>query len=122
MTTISVAEYRAAQKQTKKSKYGNKRVVIDGIEFDSIAEGKHYSDLKLLERAGEIADVELQRPFALTIGGYLICTYRCDFSYTTTRDGKFHVVDVKGVKTDAFKIKRKLMKAILGIDVEEVQA
>ena len=119
---MSAAEYRESVKEPKRSKYGNKKVVVDGIEFDSIAEGKHYSELKLLERAGEIVDVELQRPFALTISGFLICTYRCDFSYISKKDGRFHVVDCKGVRTKDFIIKKKLMKAILGIDVEEVSA
>jgi hypothetical protein len=119
--TISAAEWRASP-TAKKSKYGNKRVLLDGITFDSKAEAKYYSELKIRERAAEIFDVELQRPFDLTIGGFLICTYRCDFSYVSQSDGKFHVVDVKGVRTREFIIKKKLMKAILDIVVEEVRA
>lgn len=106
----------------KRSKYGNKKVVVDGYQFDSIAESKQYAELKILERAGEIFDVELQRPFALTIGGFLICTYRCDFSYISRNDGQFHVIDVKGVRTKEFRMKAKLMRALLGIVVEEVRA
>ena len=122
MKTMSAAEYRSEVTAPKRAKYGNKKVVVDGIEFDSIAESKHYSRLKILEMAGEITDIQLQVPFALTIGGFLICTFRADFTYITCKDNKFHVIDVKGVRTREFIIKKKLMKAILGIEIEEVRA
>jgi hypothetical protein len=49
------------------------------------------------------------------VNGILICTYIADFTYT--RDGKYIVEDFKGVLTDVFKLKRKLMKAIFNIDI-----
>lgn len=47
------------------NKYRNKKVIVDGEEFDSKKEGKRYKELKLLERAGEISNLELQPKFLL---------------------------------------------------------
>lgn len=118
--TISAAQYR--QTKPKKSKYGNVKVMLDGIAFDSKAEAKYYSNLKIRERAGEVGGVELQRSFAI-LGpkGELVCTYRSDFCFIDhSQDGRFRCVDVKGFETPEFKLKRKLMKAFLQIDVETV--
>ena len=86
--------------------------------FASKAEGKRYSELKLLELGGVITDLKLQPRYKLTIGDSTICTYIADFSFHER--GKFIVEDVKGVRTDVFKLKRKLMKAIHGIDITEI--
>lgn len=120
---ISAVQFLREQREAKPkkpNKYRAVKTVVDGIRFDSKAEAKHYQQLKLLEMAGEISDVELQVPFAITIGGFLICTYRADFVYVG-RDRKRHVVDCKGVRTKDYVIKRKLMKAVLGIEIEEVK-
>ncbi|MDX3926759.1 MAG: DUF1064 domain-containing protein [Shinella sp.] len=118
--TLTASQYLSMQEK-KKNKYGAKKTVVDGIRFDSKAEAKHYHQLKLLEMAGEISGVELQVPFAITIGGFLICTYRADFVYHD-RDKRRHVVDCKGVRTKDYIIKKKLMHAVLGIEIEEVRA
>lgn len=106
----------------RRSKYNAKPVMIDGTRFASMAEAKYYKLLKLRERAGEVHGVELQKPFAL-IGpdGLLIATYRADFAYWDAREDRFRVIDVKGVETEVFKIKRKMMKSFLGIEVEVVK-
>lgn len=104
--------------QKKTNKYKAKRTLLDGICFDSKAEACYYAALKLRMQAGEVCDVEYQRPYALTINGMLICTYRADFVFWDVAMRRRRVVDVKGVQTTAFKIKRKLMKACHGIDVE----
>lgn len=124
-----------------KSKYKAHKTVIDGIQFDSIKEGRRYTELKLLERAGEISDLQMQVKFVLipaqrepdTVGarggihkGKLIeheCSYIADFTYKDS-EGKLVVEDVKGYKGGGaygvFKIKRKLMLYIHKIKVEEV--
>lgn len=111
-----------SQPKRKKSKFKNIRIEIDGIPFASKREGAYYSELKLREKAGEVGGVELQRRFAL-LGkdGMLICTYVADFCFWDHVEGRFRCIDVKGVETDVFKIKRKLMKSCLGIDVEVVK-
>ena len=118
-------------------KYGSKKVIYDGIVFDSKKEARRYCELKLLERAGDIKDLELQKPFELipaqqepdTIGkrggiikGKVIensVKYIADFVYTDG-NGRRIVEDTKGVKTKDYVIKRKLMLYIHGIKIHEL--
>lgn len=100
------------------NKYRNKKTVVDGITFDSQKEAKRYGELKLLEHAGVITDLQLQPPFKLEVHGVKICTYRADFRYT--ENGKDVVEDVKGVLTPVYRIKKKLMFAIYGIEIKEI--
>jgi hypothetical protein len=120
MTTITSAEYRQ-MKQPKKAKYGNRKTVVDNITFDSKAEANFYRLLKRRELAGEVHDVEMQKPYALTVNGALVCTYRADFVFYDQTEKRQRVVDVKGVKTRDFVIKQKLMRACHGIEVECVK-
>nr|WMC99319.1 DUF1064 domain-containing protein [Aminobacter aminovorans] len=104
------------------TKYKAQPVEIDGIRFASKLEGRFYSNLKLLERAGEVTSVELQKPFLITINGKVICTYRCDFAFFDLKLNKPRVVDTKGMDTPVFKLKRKLVEAQHGITIELVRA
>jgi hypothetical protein len=94
------------------SKYGNIKTVLDGIRFDSKAEAARYQELRLLECAGEIANLSLQPTFILqdkfTIEKRTISaiTYTADFMYE--ENGTVVVEDVKGVETAVFKMKEKL--------------
>lgn len=95
-------------------KYNAKKTVVDGITFDSKAEAARYCELKLLERQGIIKDLRLQPRFRLQDGftasdGKKIrpLDYVADFMYVDN-DGAAVVEDVKGVQTDAYKIKKKL--------------
>lgn len=96
------------------SKYHNKKIIIDGYEFDSIAESRRYQELKLLERAKEIKELQLQPKFLLQEAfkkngkTYRKIEYIADFSYI--ENGKVIVEDVKGMETKEFKIKRKLFE------------
>ena len=126
-------------------KYGNKKVEIDGIEFDSKKEARRYWELNLLQRAGKITDLQLQREFELIPAQYETferygktgkrlqdgkrcieksCTYKADFCYM--QDGQLVVEDVKGYRDPAsagyakFTIKRKLMLWRYGIKIIEV--
>lgn len=96
-----------------RSKYNNKKTVIDGFEFDSKLEAKRYNELKILLRSGVISDLTLQKVFLLQ-DGFIYAkkkerpiTYVCDFYYKD-RLGNEIVEDAKGFKTDVYKIKRKL--------------
>lgn len=101
------------------SKYRAIPVIIDGIRFASQAEGRRYAELKLLERAGEISRLELQPSFRCEINGKLVCTYRADFAYFA--DNKRHIIDVKGVRTPVYRIKKKLVEALFpGVNITEV--
>lgn len=107
-------------------KYNNKKVIIDGIPFDSQKEGTRYKQLKLLERAGLIKDLELQKEYILQdkfkINNKTVrkISYIADFSYISTKDNKLHVIDVKGFKTEVYKLKKKLFEYKYGIEIEEV--
>lgn len=104
-----------------KSKYRNQKVEVDGIVFDSKREANRYLELKLLEKAGEISNLECQPKFDLVVNGMKVCTYYGDFRYKDERICKPVVEDVKGVRTHEYIIKKKLLKAIFDIDVVEVK-
>lgn len=96
------------------SKYKNKKTQVDMYVFDSVKEAQRYKELKLLERAGEISNLELQPRFLLQESfkkngkTYRKIEYVADFKYT--EKGKTIVEDVKGLQTDVFKIKHKLFE------------
>ena len=112
------------------TKYNNKKVVLNGITFDSQKEARRYRDLSLLERAGEIESLELQKAFVLAESVKFsnedrakpALRYFADFTYTT-KEGLFIVEDVKSVQTRSlaeYRIKKHLMKSVHGIEISEV--
>ncbi len=103
----------------KVNKYKAKKVTIDGIKFDSMAEGRRYRALKLLERAGEVTDLELQPKYDLMVNGTKVGFYKADFRYK--RNGELVVEDVKGMKTTTYNLKKRMVKAIYGIDILETK-
>lgn len=100
-----------------RSKYGNKKTVIDGITFDSMAEAARYGVLKTLERCGSVKNLRLQVPYDITINGKKVCKYVADFVYD--EHGEQIVEDVKGMKTPVYTLKKKLMFAVFGIVILE---
>ena len=131
----------------RRRKYGNTKVIMDGIQFDSQREAARYQELKLLERAGRITDLQTQVKYVLIPTqraasfevyksgpnkgrrkpGKVLeceCSYIADFVYT--QDGETVVEDVKGYRDPAsagyakFVIKRKLMLERYGIRIKEV--
>ena len=109
-----------------RSKYHSKKVIIDGIKFDSKREGEYYQKLKILEEKGLIKDLELQKEWLLQdkfkINGKTRrkIVYKSDFSYVSTEDDRLHVIDVKGFRTDLYKLKKKLFEYKYGVEIEEV--
>lgn len=121
-----------------RSKYGARKVTVNGMVFDSKKEAKRYNELKALEKAGVIRDLERQVKFVLipaqrepdTVGtrggihrGKLLereCAYVADFVYTVAETGLQTVEDTKGMRTTEYVIKRKLMLYIHGIKIREV--
>jgi hypothetical protein len=124
-----------------RNKYSASKVLVDGIEFASKKEARHYQDLLLLAKAGEISDLQTQVRYVLIpaqrepdiIGpkggkkpGKLIekeLSYIADFVFRD-KEGNMVVQDVKGYKGGQayalFAVKRKLMLWIHGIRVEEI--
>lgn len=108
------------------SKYGNRITEINGIRFASKREAMRYRELALLEMAGEIRDLQLQYPFelipAIKEKGKVIARavkYIADFVYYD-RDGNLVVEDAKGMQTDVYKLKKKIVRWKFGIEIREV--
>ena len=97
----------------KQNKFKNKKIIIDGIKFDSKKEGYYYVYLKELEKTNKISNLqlqvkyELQPKFKYDNKTYRSITYIADFVYE--ENGKTIVIDVKGFKTDVYKLKKKLL-------------
>ena len=116
MINWSEEEYKdllKTKKKKKKSKYKAVKTEINGIEFDSKKEARRYKELKILEKADEIKSLELQPRFLLQekfkYNGKTIrkIEYVADFRYID-KEGKTIVEDVKGMKTEVYKIKKKI--------------
>lgn len=113
------------------SKYKNKRIRINNIEFDSIREANRYKELCLLVKAGKIENLACQVPYELIPAQYgevngkrkcleRACVYYADFLYKDKETGQWIVEDAKGYRTDTYKIKKKLMLQVHGIRIKEV--
>ena len=117
-----------------KHKYGAVPTTVDGIRFASLKESRRYSELRLLERAGEIHLLQLQPTFALVVVPVgtrspetRIGEYRADFAYCQCFGGvgncgwsRVVVEDVKGMKTPVYRLKKKFVEAQYGISIREV--
>lgn len=109
------------------SKFRNVPTVVDGITFASKWEAHRWRELVLEARVGTIRNLERQRPFAIVISERHVCDYVADFVYDrwteTAAGGSWQrvVEDAKGVRTETYRLKRKLMRAVLGIEIVEVR-
>lgn len=110
-----------------KRKYHNKKVIVNGIKFDSKKEAERYMELKRQEAAGEIQNLEIQKKFRLIpsqrLNGKCVerpTDYVADFCYQ--RGGEMVVEDVKSkaTRTPQYIIKRKLMLYLMHIRVHEI--
>lgn len=121
-------------------KYRNRKVTVNGIEFDSAKEARRFCELSLLEKAGAITELQRQVKFVLIPAQYETferysdktgkrlkdgkrllekeCAYIADFSYM--QDGKRIVEDTKGFRTKDYIIKRKAMLWFYGIRIKEI--
>jgi len=104
------------------NKFGAQKVDLDGHRFDSKAEASRWSHLRILERAGEIINLRRQVAYPLTGRDWsTICTYVADFVYQTPT-GEVVVEDVKGQRTEAYRLKAKLFLATYGFSIREIEA
>lgn len=111
------------------NKFFNKKVIVEGIKFDSTKEANTYLKLKDLEKKGKIKDLELQKEYVLQESFKINnktrrkITYRADFVYYDVKEKKQHVVDVKSkftAKDKVYRLKKKLFEYKYGIELEEV--
>lgn len=105
----------------RSNKYHAEPCEIDGVRFASKAEGRRYRILQTLARAGAIADLRLQVRFPLVVNGHPIGRYTADFVYTDLATGQTVVEDVKGAASRDYILRKKLMKALHGIDIQEIR-
>lgn len=118
----------------KRTKYNAKKTVVDGIKFDSLKESLRYWELKLLQQAGVIRDLELQPRYDVVVNGHKICYYKADFRYFDIEKGAEVVEDVKAMPKTAkgqkafkgtpawrmYRLKKKLVEALYPIKIIEV--
>jgi hypothetical protein len=108
-----------------KVKYHNKKCEYKGLKFDSLKERNHYIILEQLEKSGQIKDLkrqvkyELQPSFKLNNKTIRAITYIADFTYLD-KENKLVVVDVKGMRTKEYMLKKKLFQYKYGMDIVEV--
>jgi hypothetical protein len=125
----------AVQEVKKRSKYGNRKVVRDGIKFDSEREAARFAELKVLQAMGKIRNLRLQANFTLVEGYTTIegertkpMVYKADFTYERAtapdQNGTVYwlreVEDVKGMRTKEYRLKKKLMQEKYNITIREV--
>ena len=106
----------------KVSKYRNRKTLVDGIQFDSQKEADRYQELLWMQQARLIQDLELQPRYDLVVNTHKIGFYRADFRYEVVATSILIVEDVKSpaTKTAVYCLKKKLMKALYGIEIIEV--
>ena len=113
----------------KAHKYRAQPKQVEGIRFASKREAARYWELRLLEKAGVIRDLELQPRFPLVVAGVQLGVYVGDFRYRERADLTRHgdraaefvvVEDVKGFKTALYKWKARHMLAQYGIEIREI--
>lgn len=121
MERMTVEEFNKLSK--KRSKYGNKKTVYKGEEYDSRREADHARTLDTtrhaVQDAERVVEVRRQVPFPVIVSKKRICVYVADF-VVGYADGREEVVDVKGFRTDIYKLKKKLVEAIYKIKIKEI--
>lgn len=125
----------AALEPPKRSKYGARRVTVDGVTFDSKGEADRWCELKLEERAGEIRKLQRQVEIPLigfsmfVAGGEQCAVFKADFTYERadrhqTSGWRQVVEDFKSDATaekESYQLKRRLFRVNYGFDISEVR-
>jgi hypothetical protein len=99
-----------------KNKYSNKKITVDSVTFDSKKEARRYVELKILQMIGAIEKLELQPRFELqpefvkNDEKHKKIEYIADFKYFNKETNEIVVEDVKGHKTQVYRIKKKLFE------------
>jgi hypothetical protein len=126
---MSLVDMVATPKQRARRKYNNEPTEVGGKRFDSRAEARRWCDLRVLERAGAIADLQTQVRYVLVPAQVSPSglkerevAYLADFVYRDTATAETIVEDVKGASPEVWRIKRKLMLFVHGIEVREIKA
>jgi hypothetical protein len=109
----------------KRGKYRAEPTEVDGHRFPSKREATRYEHLKLMQKAGEIADLELQPQYPIVVttpAGVKVKAgvYTADFRYTRKGGGTV-IEDAKGFKAnEAYRLRKRIVEAQYGIEIQEV--
>ena len=101
-------------------KYHNQPTEVDGVRFDSKREAQTWGMLGLLQKAGQVSDLRRQVSYPLTCNGQVVAHYIADFVYFDVKLGQEVVADAKGVRTQVYLLKKRMMRACHGIDIQEL--
>lgn len=107
---MDVAEYKALTAKAKPNKFRAVKTTVDGIEFPSKLEARHYGELKIRELLGEISNLKIQPVYPIVIRGQSICRIIMDFSHDEA--GKCIATDCKGKDTPVSRLKRRIFRAM----------
>jgi hypothetical protein len=118
---------RATKSTTRRrGKYNAAGERVDGHWFASAAEARRYEQLKILVTEGMIDNLELQKRLPCRVNNELICNYLADFAYDVIDDRGYPIrsviEDVKGMITDVYRLKKKLVQAVHRIEIKEIPA
>ncbi len=108
------------EKPVRARKYRNEPVVINGVRFDSKKEHRRFCDLKMLELAGKIHDLQVHPQYVFEHNGVRIGSFKPDFRYIV--DGQIVIEDVKSPSTrseTSYRLRKKMLKAFFDLDVVE---
>lgn len=112
---------RACGIEAQSRKYGTRKVEWKGRLYDSQHEADIAAKLQALENGGKIYELKYQVPIELIPGNteHKAIVFRADFMYLD-EDGRVHVLDAKGFKTDVYRLKKRIAGLLLGLTIEEV--
>ncbi len=104
------------------NKYGARKTQVDGITFASRREANRWCELKLMEKAGLISDLQRQVQFEIVpkTDKYRARYYVADFVYIDAKTGDNVIEDAKGCRTQTYQLKKALMYWKYGVDITEV--
>lgn len=119
---LALATNRLGARVQSQNKFNARKKVVDGITFDSTHEAEVYQGLKLRQMAGQISDLKTHVPIRVVINSHYVFQLIVDFTYKVGPQEVFE--DAKGYKKGAayqlFRLKKAIIKAAMGIGVDEV--
>ena len=100
---------------TVRHKFRAVAVENDGIKFSSKKEARVYQNLKLKQAAGEVVFFLRQVPFYLPGGVKYVCDFQVFYAA-----GNVRFLDAKGMQTESFKAKKRMVEALFPVEIEMV--
>jgi hypothetical protein len=102
-----------------RSKYKSIKTTINGITFASKREARYYQIYSRLQEVGQIKNLQIQTSIPFILNGKKIFAYKPDFEFDD--ENGHHIVDVKGIETPVFRLKKKLIEEEYNIEIEVVK-